>query len=77
MHCQADHLLRNKFVLWRDVLRHGSDTSYCCVLADTLVSLYSAACEDKEKFEKFLKHGLKIVLGFDQVSPFISCVFTG
>jgi hypothetical protein len=77
MHCQASHLLRNKFRLWRDVLRHGTDTSHCCVLAGTLVSLYSAACEDKEIFAKFLDHGLKVVLDFDQVSPFITCVFTG
>jgi hypothetical protein len=46
------------------------------VLAGTLVSLHSAACEDEEIFAQFLKHGLKVVVDFDQVSPFITCVFT-
>jgi len=63
------------FTLRRDVLRYGTGTTHCCVLAGTLVSLYSAACEDKEIFAQLLKHGLKVALDFDQA--FIACLFTG
>lgn len=76
MHCQDSHLLRKKFTQWREVLRHGKGTSHCCVLAGTLLSLYSAACEDKNIFAQFLKRGLKAVLDFGQVSSSITDVFT-